>query len=497
MNRYVLYSLLSFTACQIDLEREIQQDIDTTQPTVQSSIPQDENVRRLTTLELTFSETIKGGTEVGAYTLAGGGVGTLVITAVDTNSSNARTLHFTGVPHDGTLTLSIAGVTDHVGNPLQNNVLTWQGDGLPKWHYLGRKLSRGFIASNQIRIGSLGDEVVLVYSDEECRANYGFHNLTALAFNVKTKVARALGQACIVGGDTAEPLASNILIIDNKIYFAILDTSTTDKKATVLTFNGSAWVAVGSERFTPAAQTGSSQLSYIDGFLYLTYRDGATSNYLRVYRKNLSTDDDWIYLDVLPMTDTNPFAAQKLKKYGNQLFVGVRDTACKAPSVRYYDFGSNSYSTKIKLESTSSNTSCDEVQMLESANTPLLAFSIRLNASTRAIRFLKWDTLGWADTNWQEEYATYDTGSTSALNYLDCQLRGTQPFCNYVEGAGFNYTLTYTVVDGWQHVKSPTETKSAINGGHPGFLVLNDVIYLAVRDKDVGYSDTLSLLSYE
>ncbi|MBV6494897.1 MAG: hypothetical protein LDLANPLL_02934 [Turneriella sp.] len=495
--RYFIFVVcaLIFIRCSVNLEKEIQREIDVENPYVTFSIEPGQKVRRLEKLELTFSEEVSGGAQISDYALSGDGQGTLNIVGI-TKESRKRILSFTGIPADGTLKLTITGIFDSVGNPLQNPEASWSADGAAKWRYLARKMSRGLIALDQLHIQKWGDDILLSYTDEQCRANYGYNDISIIAYNTISKSFRHLGVPCIVSAKEMSPSASNIIVADNQLYLAVRDTSEPGEKATVLTFTGNTWIPVGTPRFTPAAQTGASQLSYAAPNLYLTYRDSATSNRLRIYFKDLGTANDWQLLDANPISDANTFSTVPVQKYDNKLLIAMRDGTCNKPYMRYYDFGTSSYSTKLDLVADAGDTSCDGIQLIPGASMPTMQYSVK-NGGDRIIRLFQWDTsTSWASTNWVPAFPAYTAGILS-VNYLDCQLRGTQPFCNFNLGSGFNYTVTYTALDSWHHLVSPTKSDSAVNGSNPGFLVTDEAVYLAVRDKDAGYSDMVSLLSYE
>ncbi len=465
------------------------------QPVVVTSIAAGGSIRRLDELKLVFSEPVVGADRRSAYVLGGDGIGTLSIEQVRVVSNTTIILQFSGIPSDGEIQLQIRGVNDIVGNTLSNSLLVWQGDGLPKWRYLGRKLSRGLISVNQIPIALDNEYLYVAYSDESCQQNYGYYDGTLIRVHLPTKVVDPVGEPCIINSQYASANIQSLVLVDGKPVVAFRDSSTLDSnKISVKRWNTTSWEYLGLPRFTPNAL--SPELYVVGNVLYCSFRDATSTpaNRLRIYSFNLAEPNaNWQEVQNLLLSNNNVFTKTTLQQYSDKLFFAFRDGSTTLLSVRYYDTSTSNYSSILNLSPSFSSLDTT-VHLTDHPAQPVVAFSYRPFNTNIALYAYDGDT--WAATNWVAYVpATFDLGTTSAANHLQCRFRSNQPFCTYVEGSGFIYTVTY--IDSWQHVKSPGAPTSAINGGNPSLLVTPSALYLAIRDKEVGYTNTLSLLSYE
>ncbi|MCB1147789.1 MAG: Ig-like domain-containing protein, partial [Leptospiraceae bacterium] len=107
---------------------------DTVNPTItSSSTASGSTINALTSLDITYSRAVNGGANLGNYSLSGTGVGSLAITSVTNISGNVYRLVFSGSPVNGSIQISISGISAAANLlPLVSGSLTYNVDlGLP------------------------------------------------------------------------------------------------------------------------------------------------------------------------------------------------------------------------------------------------------------------------------------------------------------------------------------------------------------------------------
>lgn len=98
---------------------------DTERPTWSTSPAAGTTINELSTIDVTFSEAVNGAATLSNYTLSGAGQGGLTIDSVSHLSGNTYRLFLSGIPAIGSLTLSISGITDSVGNTPSNSSVNY------------------------------------------------------------------------------------------------------------------------------------------------------------------------------------------------------------------------------------------------------------------------------------------------------------------------------------------------------------------------------------
>lgn len=112
-------------------KNSITYELDGVAPRVVASPQPDMPVAGLTKIELTFSKLINGADDPKNIALEGEGVGDLKIRSIRKLKGQRYLLLLSGAPRDGDLLLRMRGISDAVGNPLQNNTIQFLVDLTP------------------------------------------------------------------------------------------------------------------------------------------------------------------------------------------------------------------------------------------------------------------------------------------------------------------------------------------------------------------------------
>ncbi len=100
---------------------------DTEAPTITESPVGGSTISSLTTVTVTFSESVAGADVPGNYSLSGAGIGTLALGSVVDQGSNVYELTFSGLVNNGNITVTLSNISDTAGNPLAGNTISYTG----------------------------------------------------------------------------------------------------------------------------------------------------------------------------------------------------------------------------------------------------------------------------------------------------------------------------------------------------------------------------------
>ena len=483
--RLIFFVFTGLQFCSYNLEQQIDRETDTTLPNLISNPLNGSTVRSLSTIELIFSEAVAGAELKSNFDISGAGKNTLAIDRIEKLSDSKFRISLTGTPGDGEITFNLSGIQDKVGNLLENSSLNYKGDGLPKWRYLARNMSRGLLPSDGLNIVELNGNLYIAYTDLECEnENGGKRDFTVVKFNITDQTFSTTGSPCI-SGTTFNNTSSVTLYADTTtIYTAYRDGNTPDYKASVKKFENNQWVAVGNLNFSPGSILTPSLIKS-NNDIYISFRDGSNSNRLAVYTKNVGNSNAWAQLGSA-ISQGNTFHSSPMAVFNNQLYISFRDGGASShPYVSRYDSGSTSWNPIALDNSTTRTTS-----IFIAGEVLYTVYPYSSGNWLLRVKYLDTDLL-W------KSYAADTDVSSSTPNWLNCGSYQSRPYCNYQSGSGFSF-LRVTENNVWQDLSSPGAADSALNGANTNSVQHNNKIYVAVRDTDVApYTDRLTLLSYE
>lgn len=477
--------------CMLDLSHLVDKELDQIPPTVYSMPAGGSIVQSLENIKLTYSENVKNLANKNSYYFSGTGKGSLEINSIsETIQSREVLLNITGKPSDGNFDLNLRNIKDKLDNDLSVHRISFIGDGLPKWRYLGRKLSRGEISVANIGLTGFGNKLAIVYSDEQCATTNGGHDdITAIMVDLATKEFSAMGSPCISQTTLGNTSSIELYSSNNEVYLAYRDGADSNFRIMVKKWDGASWISVGNDHFS-TGKISNPRLLKEGNQLFVAFKDRDNSSKLTVYRKDLSTQTNWVALSPAGISQGNSFSAAPMFYLDNKLMVAYRDGGrSNHPYFSYYDFNTASWSTASQID----NQACANPHLLYDKEKNELFAAYQITLSTRQIRLRKYN---FANKTWANSIPDFDTNQISSLNPLQCLFIESQPHCATQPGSDFSYYYAYKN-NSWQEIKSPNAASSEIIGANTVTMYYKKTIFLAIRDTDrLPYTNRLALLTY-
>lgn len=397
---------LVLCSCAQNWQSHWDRELDTEPPTFVVEPSPKSTLQKLSEINLFFSEPVVGAQNIQNYELSGTAVGDINLDKIEVMENDRKfRLKLSGKLSDGPFHLKLKNIYDLVGNPLKSNTVEWFGDGEPKWRFLQRKMSRGFISVSQIPMVKEGDYLYIAYADESCQSLYGFSDATVIRYYIPANTYEIVGEPCIIKTVEAASNITSLIFYQGSPIVAFRDTSnsTVNGKISVKKLGPNGWEYLGNPAFSPN-QGFSSELFSYQSRLYVSFRDQGNSNRLRIYYMDLSISNP-TWQELPPgglLSASNPFRNVPAVFQNNQFYFAFREST-NILKINYYDLVNSNYGTELSF---SSINNIDNVQMV--AHEQHLVVQYSYVNSTRRIKLRYYDNTTWATSSWPDLFPELD-----------------------------------------------------------------------------------------